>query len=47
MAGNAQYRESAFRLAQRGIDAAVLLGDPGVVNDCTAPVARPAVTLRR
>jgi len=41
MAGNAQYRESAFRLAQSGIDAVVQRGDPGVLGDCTAPAAGP------
>ncbi len=45
MAGNAQYRESAFRLAQSGIDAVVQQGDPGVRDDCTAPAAGPAVAL--
>lgn len=43
MAGNAQYRESAFRLAQSGIDAVVRRGYPGTIGDCTAPVAEPAV----
>jgi len=43
MAGNAQYRESAFRLAQSGIDAVIRRGDPGAIGDCTAPVADPAV----
>jgi type IV pilus assembly protein PilX len=45
MAGNAQYRESAFRLAQSGIDAVVQRGDPGIFDDCSAPVAQPAVAL--
>ena len=45
MAGNAQYRESAFRLAQSGIDAVVQRGDPGVLNNCTAPAAEPIVSL--
>jgi type IV pilus assembly protein PilX len=45
MAGNAQYRESAFRLAQSGIDAVVQQGDPGVLGDCTAPAVGPAVAL--
>lgn len=45
MAGNAQYRESAFRLAQSGIDAVVRRGDPGALGDCTAPVAEPAVAV--
>jgi len=38
MAGNAQYRESAFRLAQSGIDAVVRRAEPVGVGDCTAPV---------
>jgi len=45
MAGNAQYRESAFRLAQSGIDAVLQQGDPGVLSDCTAPAAGPGVAL--
>jgi type IV pilus assembly protein PilX len=43
MAGNAQYRESAFRLAQSGIDAVLRRGDPGALVDCTAPAADPVV----
>ena len=37
MAGNAQYRENAFRLAQSGIDAVVRGGEPGGAGDCPAP----------
>ena len=45
MAGNAQYRENAFRLAQSGIDAVMRRGDPGVLSDCTAPVNDPEVAV--
>jgi type IV pilus assembly protein PilX len=45
MAGNAQYRENAFRLAQSGIDAVIRRGDPGAIGDCTAPVADPAIAV--
>lgn len=45
MAGNAQYRENAFRLAQSGIDAVMRRGDPGVLSDCTAPVSDPEVAV--
>lgn len=38
MAGNVQYRENAFQLAQAGIDATLRRGDPGTVGNCTAPV---------
>ncbi len=45
MAGNVQYRENAYRLAQTGIDE-VLRRPPPVVGDCAAPlVAEPAVAV--
>lgn len=37
MAGNAQYRENAFQLAQTGIEAALRGGDPVTTADCAAP----------
>ena len=44
MAGNVQYRENAYRLAQAGIDAALRRPLPVGIGDCTAPlVADPAV----
>ena len=45
MAGNAQYRETAFNLAQSGIDAVIRRGDPGVLGDCTVPTAGPVVVV--
>lgn len=44
MAGNAQYRENAFQLAQSGIEAALRDGDPVITADCAAPdVQAPVV----
>ena len=45
MAGNAQYRESAFQLAQTGIDAVVREDEPVGVGNCPAPVEDPAVAI--
>lgn len=49
MAGNAQYRENAFRLAQNGIDAVVrgaeLAGAGAGIADCPAATADPAITV--
>ncbi len=45
MAGNAQVRQNAFQLAQRGIDAVVRQDEPIGVGDCTAPVADPPVVV--
>lgn len=45
MAGNAQYRQTAFNLAQSGIDAVLRRGDPGVLGDCTVPTADPVVVV--
>lgn len=45
MAGNAQYRENAFRLAQTGIDAAVRAPEPVTAPDCPAPAPEPAVAV--
>lgn len=45
MAGNAQYRETAYQLAQSGIDAVMRRGDPGVLPDCTVPAADPVVAV--
>lgn len=45
MAGNAQYRESAFRLAQSGIDAVLRRGLPAGAVNCTAPQVDPEVLL--
>ncbi|MEZ5564470.1 MAG: pilus assembly PilX N-terminal domain-containing protein [Gammaproteobacteria bacterium] len=47
MAGNVQYRENAFQLAQTGISATLRRGDPGAgVSDCTAaPVTDPPVVV--
>lgn len=46
MAGNVQYRENAFQLAQTGIEATLRRGDPGAaVGDCTAPVPAAPVTV--
>mgnify|MGYP005813527339 CR=1 FL=1 len=44
MAGNAQYRENAFRIAQSGIDAVIREARP-VDVDCPAPAADPAVNV--
>ncbi len=43
MAGNAQFRENAFRLAQNGIDAVVRGNEPVGAGDCPDAVADPAV----
>lgn len=43
MAGNAQYRENAFRLAQNGIDEVVRRPDPVGAGDCPAAAPDPAV----
>ena len=43
MAGNAQYRENAFRLAQSGIDAVVRGNERVGAGDCPAAVPDPAV----
>lgn len=48
MAGNTQYRERAFQLAQTGIDSVVRAGEPVDAEDCPtgawqAPVAMPAL----
>lgn len=45
MAGNTQFRENAFRLAQDGIDAVVNVPAPPAVPDCPAGVADPAVAV--
>lgn len=46
MAGNVQYRENAFQLAQTGIEAVLRRGDPGGgVGNCTAPVAEAPVSV--
>jgi hypothetical protein len=45
MAGNTQYRENAFQLAQAGIDAALRRPPPAPTGDCTAPVADPPVAV--
>lgn len=45
MAGNAQYRENAFRLAQSGIDAVVRASEPVGAGNCPAAVADPAVAI--
>lgn len=46
MAGNVQYHENAYQLAQSGIEATLRRGDPGAgVGNCTAPVADPPVTV--
>ena len=45
MAGNAQYRENAFRLAQTGIDAVVRAGVPAAVSDCPVVVADAPVAV--
>ncbi len=41
MAGNSQYRENAFQLAQSGIDAVVRRTPPAPTGDCTAPAIDP------
>ncbi len=43
MAGNAQYREKAFQLAQAGIDTVLRRPPPAPVGNCALPVADPAV----
>lgn len=45
MAGNIQYRQNAFQLAQTGIDAAVRQDEPVGVGDCTAPAPDPTVAV--
>jgi len=45
MAGNAQYRENAFRLAQDGIDEVVRGSEPVGAGDCPAAAANPAVVV--
>lgn len=45
MAGNAQFRENAFRLAQSGIDAVVRDGERVGAGDCPAAAADPAVDI--
>ena len=46
MAGNVQYRENAYRLAQAGIDATLRRPLPVGIGDCAAPlVADPAVAV--
>ncbi|MEO8223285.1 MAG: pilus assembly PilX N-terminal domain-containing protein [Gammaproteobacteria bacterium] len=45
MAGNTQYRENAFQLAQTGIDSAIRQPAPAPTGNCTAPVADPAVAV--
>ena len=45
MAGNAQYRENAFRIAQNGVDAVVRRAPGPVDVDCPAPTADPAVNV--
>lgn len=45
MAGNAQFRENAFRLAQNGIDAVVRGNEPVGASDCPAAAPDPAVDI--
>ncbi len=45
MAGNAQFRENAFRLAQSGIDAVLRGSEPVGAGDCPAATADPAVDI--
>ena len=44
MAGNTQYRQNAWQLAQAGIDSILRAGDPALTDDCdTAVPAAPTV----
>ena len=45
MAGNAQYRERAFQLAQTGIEAVLRRGEPVGAGNCTAAVPESAVAV--
>ena len=45
MAGNAQFRENAFRLAQSGIDAVVRGNERVGAGDCPAAASDPAVDI--
>lgn len=45
MAGNAQYRENAFRIAQSGIDAVVRGTERIDATDCPVTAADPAVAV--
>ncbi len=45
MAGNTQYRQNAWQLAQRGIDAALRAGDPGTGDACDTAAADAPVTI--
>ena len=46
MAGNAQFRENAFRLAQNGIDAVVRGNEPVGASDCPAAAPDPEAERR-
>jgi Tfp pilus assembly protein PilX len=44
MAGNTQYRQNAWQLAQAGIDSILRAGDPAITDDCdTAMPGAPVV----
>ena len=45
MAGNAQYRERAYQLAQTGIEAVLRRGEPVGAGNCAAAVPEPAVAV--
>ena len=45
MAGNAQYRERAFQLAQTGIEAVLRRGEPVGAGNCAAAVPESAVAV--
>lgn len=45
MAGNTQYRENAWQLAQRGIDTVLRAGDPGTGDTCDTAVPDAPVTI--
>jgi Tfp pilus assembly protein PilX len=45
MAGNNQYRQNAWQLAQAGIDSILRAGDPALTDSCDTAVADPPVTI--
>lgn len=45
MAGNNQYRQNAWQLAQAGIDSVLRAGDPALADSCDTAVADAPVTI--
>jgi Tfp pilus assembly protein PilX len=45
MAGNNQYRQNAWQLAQAGIDSILRAGDPALADSCDTAVATAPVTI--